>query len=68
MYRDRLIDQFTKEQRGDEWIIGQKLQLRKKVIKYSPNMPKDEEANEDVAYYDYEDQSVDNDDDIETED
>lgn len=28
VFRERLIDQFISEERGDDWIIGRELQLR----------------------------------------
>ena len=39
LFRDQLINKFIREERGDRWVKNRKLQLRKKVIKYSPNYP-----------------------------
>jgi arylsulfatase len=38
-WRQRLIDQFTREQRGDKWLKNGVLQARKTSTLYSPNYP-----------------------------
>lgn len=54
VFRERLIDQFISEERGDDWIIGRELQLRQKVIRYSPNQPSSQDGDDSVHYYPYE--------------
>jgi len=63
LFRDQLINKFINEGRGKEWVIGRKLQLRKKVIKYSPNMPQNslENNEEAIQYYIYEEEGVEED-------
>lgn len=40
-WRQRLIDQFVRENRGPKWIVDGKLQIRVNSILYSPNYPGD---------------------------